>query len=470
MGDFIQRLQDPTGCATPRLLNELDTKLARTMTRLFRQPKEGGNPFLYFFAMSRPHFLCKEMNGEPFPTAATDGKHYYWNPDFLESLDADQTATLMCHEALHDVFFHTSRMSDKEPRIANVAMDFVVNAVIQKDHEDAGRSNVLWGGPLGAPLNFADYLSFIDGAKELSESHCFVDTSVINRSPESIYDEIMMHWEKSPRKCKKCKALSLDPKTGRSKIPKPWGPDCCQECGAKPNERSGGRSMDSHIKGKASKQEILADMMAAAQQARSARGTVPAGVDAALKELEEPTLQVHQIIRHAMFRKAMDCGSQNDYSRFRRRYLSMDTPMYLPKKKSHMPRWLAMIDTSGSMSDLDIMNGIKELKLVANNAEGWIVPCDSKVYWDKKTRIENVNDLKQTKIAGRGGTEFTEFVRDYPREMPGPYDVIMILTDGDCGIIDPKYRPPCDLLWVVTNMRDFKPTFGRVVQLAPAHH
>lgn len=473
MADFIQRLQDPTNTVSPRELAELQEKIAKCMTRLFKEPKNGGNPFLYALAMSKPHFLLNEINGQPFETAATDGRAFYWHGPFLKKLDADQTSTVMSHECFHVTFFHPERMRDKDPDLANIAMDYIVNAVIEKDHQDTGRHAAyrLWGGALGEPLDFATYLGYIDGKNELPKGPMiFVDVKLFDRSPESVYDEIMAHWEKSPRKCKKCKALSLDPKTGKSKIPQPWQPGSCPACGALPKDNGCGKSLDTHLPSKADRQEVMADVMKAAQQAKAMRGTVPAAIEDALKELEEPTLQLHQIIKHCMFRKALDVGTQNDWSRFRRRYLSMDPAIYIPKKKSYTPRWLAMIDTSGSMSERDMANGLKELKLVANGAEGWVVPNDAQVYWDKKTKIENARDLSHTKIHGRGGTVFDQFFRELPKEMPGPWDVIIIITDGDCGTIDPKLHPGCDILWVITNKREFKPTFGRVVQLNPAKH
>ena len=128
------------------------------------------------------------------------------------------------------------------------------------------------------------------------------------------------------------------------------------------------------------------------------------------------------------------------------------------------------MDTSGSMSDDDIANGVKELQLVADTAEGWIVPCDAVPYWDKATRVNSKTALQRTQVVGRGGTVFTEFFRDLPKQKFGDkIDLVIILTDGDCGEVPVNLMPRgADCLWIVTNKREFKPNFGRVAQLHPS--
>lgn len=470
-----QRLIDEKGLISATKLAELQEKISTCMTRLFRQPQNGGNPFLYSFAMSKPHYVTDTLGGRPLDTAATDGKSFFWSPNFLSTLNPDEVATLMSHETTHVALFHCERMTDRNHRIANIAFDYTVNGHLEADHIATGRDKKypIWGGNIGNPLSLAAYLNIIDGKAEFPKGmNIFCDVTVVDRSPESIYDEIYKHWMASPRLCKTCTALSIDPKTGKSIIPLPWEPDACQACGCKPDPCGGagdgmGSTMDAHLPSKTTRTEILSDLMRAKKNAAAMRGTVPSGIADVLKELEEPTLTPAQIVKHAMFRKAMDKGIQNDWTRFRRRYMAMRPSMYIPKKKSHVPRWVAMIDTSGSMRDEDIANVVKELKLISCG-EGWIVPNDGKPYWDKKTKVESNEDICNMKVHGRGGTVFDEFFRDLPKQMPGPWDVIIIGTDGDCGTIDPKLRPDCDVLWILSNKRDFTPTFGRVIHLNQA--
>ena len=125
-----------------------------------------------------------------------------------------------------------------------------------------------------------------------------------------------------------------------------------------------------------------------------------------------------------------------------------------------------MIDTSGSMGDDDIIYGISQLQALGNESEGFVVPCDAKVHWKGVQKIDQVKDLKKTKIIGRGGTVFDDFFKEFPNELGTDFDVIIIITDGYCGQVPYDLRPACDVVWVITTPGyEYKPTFGRVAPL-----
>lgn len=494
IGTITARLTDPNkAAANPRQLMVCQEKISQTLTRLFKFPQNGGNPFLFALAGPKPHFLAKELPGmKDFKTAATDGKNFFWHPDFLESLSADQAATVMSHESYHVLFFHCvpERAGGLDAHTWNLAIDYVVNGTIETEHEQSKRSSVykLWEGPLGTPIPFQHYLEWVDGSRDtLPEPCCFADVTTFGRSPESIYDEMRKHQMQSPRRCKEhqggCGSMVINPKTGLSTIPLPWGPECCQLCGAKPGEGRGPGSLDAHLPPSQSRDETFGDMMRAADQTRAmGRGDVPAGIEAALGRLKKPELSARDIIRMAIAQKRADAGNIIDWKRIRRRptYMHVKNPetgkyepkhrIYIPKKHDFHPKWVCLLDTSGSMSDDDIVNGVKELQLVADIAEGWIVPCDATPYWDKATKITNKTALTRTQVHGRGGTVFEEFFRDMHKHECGKnVDLVIMLTDGDCGQIPMHLAPPgADVLWIITNKREFKPNFGRVCQLRPS--
>jgi hypothetical protein len=56
---------------------------------------------------------------------------------------------------------------------------------------------------------------------------------------------------------------------------------------------------------------------------------------------------------------------------------------------------------------------------------------------------------------------------DLPKKLGADFDLVVIISDGDCGHIPANLRPMCDVLWIITNDRPFKPSFGRVCQLKP---
>jgi len=210
--------------------------------------------------------------------------------------------------------------------------------------------------------------------------------------------------------------------------------------------------------------------MRAADQASQMRGSVPSEIEGMLGELKKPVLKFTDIVRSALLKKVQDAGLNNDWSRLRRRYLQTSPRQYLPKRYMHKPRWLAMLDTSGSMGDDDMAYGISQLQVLGSNTEGYIVPCDADPKWEQVTKVDGAtpDKLKRTKISGRGGTVFDQFFRDFPKHLGTAFDVIIVLTDGDCGVVPVELRPPADVVWVLTrNNTGFRPSFGRV---APLRH
>lgn len=469
------KLQDPQKLLVDdreRLL-ALDKKLTTALTRLCKRPENGGNPFLFSLLLPKKQILCDTLYNKPFKTAFTDGKVIGWNPDFLESLNPDEVVNVMCHEIYHVLFQHCARMKGKNRHPANIAIDYSVNNMIEFDNSKLAKPAELWGVQgLGRAFTLKKYTDWIDatGSEESPGPVTFVDLSIRDKFPEEIYTIIMSHYATSPRRCKVeeggCAALSIDPKTGLSTIPQPWSKDSCKKCGAEPDYSHGyGRSMDEHVEGDLTKEEIFMDLLKASNYAKSMYGTTPDNIEALLKTLLKPQLRARDIIRNARLRYQQDQGDINDYKRLRRRGLSNNPQLFQWKKKDYASEWVAMIDTSGSMSDDDIANGIKELQLVSVDGKGWIVPCDTVPHWKSKIEINGQSDILRTKIIGRGGTVFDEFFRDLPKNFPDGYDTVVIITDGDCGQIPRELRPRCDVVWLITNEREFTPSFGRVCHL-----
>jgi predicted metal-dependent peptidase len=258
----------------------------------------------------------------------------------------------------------------------------------------------------------------------------------------------------------------MDPKTGLPIKPGPYKANECQTCGTPFNGR--GREMDHHIDSKLSKQEVQEELNRAAEQVKALRGSLPGQIESLLKQLNNPQLKASDLIRNARFSFKLNQGNLNDYKRLRRRGLGYETPLYQWKKKEYASEWVTLLDTSGSMSDADIANGVKELQLVGGEGHGWIVPCDAEPHWNARVEVNSKTDIQRTKIVGRGGTVFDAFFKGLKEHFPKGFDSVIIITDGDCGNIDIKLKPPCEVVWVITNQRKFEPTFGRVCYLNPA--
>ena len=66
------------------------------------------------------------------PTAATDGRNFYYNSRFVNDLKPKEVEFLFGHEVLHCVYDHMNRRGDRDPQLWNIADDYCVNADLKK--------------------------------------------------------------------------------------------------------------------------------------------------------------------------------------------------------------------------------------------------------------------------------------------------------------------------------------------------
>lgn len=66
-------------------------------------------------------------------TAATDGKHFYYNSEFVEKLSVKNLEFLFGHEILHCAFDHFGRVGSRHRRLANIAQDYAINIILSDE-------------------------------------------------------------------------------------------------------------------------------------------------------------------------------------------------------------------------------------------------------------------------------------------------------------------------------------------------
>jgi predicted metal-dependent peptidase len=64
------------------------------------------------------------------PTAATNGKNFYYNTKFVEKLSVKKLEFLFGHEILHCVFDHLGRVGSRDRMLSNIAQDYAVNQIL----------------------------------------------------------------------------------------------------------------------------------------------------------------------------------------------------------------------------------------------------------------------------------------------------------------------------------------------------
>jgi predicted metal-dependent peptidase len=123
------------GKIDPKLVHQAEEKLSQVFLELgTRYNNEhvgtgmGGDPLIFGLMYPVEHVCTLNM-----PTAATDGKRYYWNPKFVLKQSRIGLRIICGHEAWHAIYMHPQRRGSRLPKLWNIAVDFIVNGTVMDD-------------------------------------------------------------------------------------------------------------------------------------------------------------------------------------------------------------------------------------------------------------------------------------------------------------------------------------------------
>lgn len=74
--------------------------------------------------------FARMIPSQEHPTAATDGRDIFINPQFWQSMTAAERLGVLAHEVLHAALLHVPRRGRRNPLLWNIAADIVVNGII----------------------------------------------------------------------------------------------------------------------------------------------------------------------------------------------------------------------------------------------------------------------------------------------------------------------------------------------------
>ena len=85
--------------------------------------------------LDHPFFgsLLFRLGGRPsnsIQTMATDGVSLFYNPTFVETLNAAELAGVLAHEVMHPALQHHTRRGDRDRKRWNMACDYAVNPLL----------------------------------------------------------------------------------------------------------------------------------------------------------------------------------------------------------------------------------------------------------------------------------------------------------------------------------------------------
>jgi predicted metal-dependent peptidase len=357
------------------------------------------------------------------PTAATDGKYFYYNSKFINMLRPGELIFLFGHEVLHNVYEHLGRSKQNKhnPTLANIAADYCVNRDLKENR-------------IG---------TFITTVPAL------YDYKYDGMSMEEVYDSLYENADKIDIEDLVNKLLDehLDGEEG--------------EGGGKPEEDANGNlvSKSRPKYTKEQKQEIRDQIKESLLQsaAGAGAGEIPAGVKRIIKDLTEPKMPWQELLN-----MSIQSTQKGDYSFMARSKKGYFSDVALPGQTPEDTIDIALaLDMSGSISDTMGKEMLSEVRGIMEQFTDFRVKVwcfDTQCYNYQEFTQQNIDEFENYAITGGGGTDFDANWKFMKENEIQPERFIMF-TDGypwdSWG--DPDY---CDTVFIIHGNQDIKPPFG----------
>lgn len=340
-------------------------------------------------------------------TAATDGRHLYYNRDFFDKLSPKEVEFVVAHEILHNVFDHINRTEGRNKGIWNAAIDYCVNGQLVRDR-------------IG---------------EMVKSVKIFHDPKHYGKSAEQVYDEI---YEDMDEQSLQALGQLLD-----------------QHIDWEGDNKDGNRPSYSKEELKKIRDEIREAAVAAAQAAGA--GNVPAEVQRLIKELTEPKMNWRQILR-----QQIQSTIRNDYTFARPSRKAWHTGAILPGMNFDETIDIAIsIDMSGSISDEMAKDFLTEIKGIMDEYKDFNIKIwcfDTKVYNEQDFDGYGGNDITEYKPMGGGGTEFMVNWNYMKEHDINPKKLIMFTDGYPFGSWGDEYY--CDTVFIIHGNTSIVPPFG----------
>jgi predicted metal-dependent peptidase len=359
-----------------------------------------------FFGNLATRLQIKEAS-DWLPTAATDGRHIFFNRDFFTPLTTKQVEFVIAHEILHAVFDHMGRNEGRDRKIWNIAADYCVNGQLTKDR-------------IG---------------EVPSEIQIFHDTKYYGWSAEQVYDEI---YEKYDNDELDAIGQLLDEHVD-------WGNQ----------DGSGGKPQYSKEQLKQIRDEMREAVMQAAQAAGA--GNIPASVARMIKDLTEPKMNWREILR-----QQIQSTIKNDYTFMRPNRKGWHMSAILPGTNYDETIDICVaIDMSGSIGDEQAKDFLSEIKGIMEEYKDFKIKVwcfDTQVYNEQDFDGYSMDNFLDYEPMGGGGTEF-DANWNYMKEHNITPKKFIMFTDGypwgSWG--DENY---CDTVFIIHGNDTIVPPWG----------
>jgi predicted metal-dependent peptidase len=348
-------------------------------------------------------------------TAATDGRKFYYNSEFVNNMPLKQLEFLVGHEILHAVYDHMGRRGDRLPRLSNIAADYCVNQDLVEQR-------------IGEKISVVPIL---------------FDSKFKGQSYEEVYNYLYENADKI--NMEQLEQMILDEHLE----------DDGSDGDGNESKDGKGRPKLSKEEAQAIRDEIKGAVIAAAQSAGA--GNLPSGVKRLLKDMTEPVIGWKELLQ-----QQIPSVFKNDFTWARpsRRGWHMDAIMPGMKPGEMIDICIAL-DQSGSISEDDSKAFLGEVKGIMETFDEYRITIwcfDTDIYNVQTYTSDNIDDIMEYEPQGGGGTDFMANWNFMKQENIEPKKFIMF-TDGmpfgEWG--EEQY---CDTVWIIKGNPGCEPPWG----------
>lgn len=365
----------------------------------------------YFYFLSHVDFYEIDPKSVMMPTAGATVINMrlaiIWCKEFMDSLSLDNARALILHELFHLIHHHLDRGKGYNQQVANIAMDMIINHLIEANHTNDSRGRKmteLMGEWVKLDKNYKGALVF-----------------------EHIYE-----W---------LQAQNQQRQQGQSHE---MSPETCRLMDQA--EAMNGQTVDIHelpddIQGEIKKQIANECIQKAKIQAKNA-GNMPGDIDDLLKILLKAPKKDNIKYLKRIISQHKGKVKEGSYKRSNRRIEGLRGVKKVGQEIN------VLLDTSGSMMGRfdKVLSEIYRDSLTVN-----IVECDTQV--QKVFKTTRKEELKTIEIKGYGGTKMglgVDYIQD-PKNGLSRYPSIL-LSDG--GLFEPIDFKGNRMQWLIISLGD----------------
>jgi predicted metal-dependent peptidase len=334
------------------------------------------------------------------PTAATDGRKFYFNRDFIDRLDGPELDFLVGHEVLHCVYDHMTARGDRDHRLYNVAADYNINMTLIE--EGVGK---------------------IIGPDKLNGGEPCLDWKYKGMNSYEIYDSLLKEYPEA-----KSMDVHLEDFFGDGD-----------------EDGKDGKGRRYRGLSEAEKRALADEIKQAVIQAtQSAGGACPESVKRLVNELVEPKMDWRDVLR-----TQLESSLKSDFTWMRPSKRSGEV-IFPGMNRDEELNIAVALDTSGSISQDMLRDFLSEVEGIMGQYQSYriyIMQFDTCVYGVDTFTSDDGRSVREYELEGGGGTDF-DVVFQHLAENDIEPDQLIMFTDGypwgSWG--NPDY---CDTLFVI---------------------